>query len=278
MTSGRLLRLPFHNGLSVEDTDRVVDALVRALTQKGGPVVGLTQSGSSSIRERSTGGTAPAPSSWRRHSGTSSDPPRRLLDVGSADGPSVSWMRGRPRAVRDRPGPPWPHARDGRRASALALPFGTGTFDVVGAFDVIEHCEPEEQALAELARRLAPGGRLLASVPAYQWAWSDHDVRAGHYRRYTLPRLVGGRRGRRADRAPLDVRVHGGLPVVRGRAGGPPAAARPGRGRRRAGLPRVPRTLDRVLTGLSSVEARALRRRDLPFGSSVFLAAEKPRA
>jgi hypothetical protein len=37
----------------------------------------------------------------------------------------------------------------------------------------------------------------------------------------------------------------------------------------------VPRTLDRVLTGLSSAEARALRRRDLPFGSSVFLAAEK---
>jgi dTDP-4-amino-4,6-dideoxygalactose transaminase len=33
--STRLLRLPFHNGLSVEDTDRVVDALVRALTEKG---------------------------------------------------------------------------------------------------------------------------------------------------------------------------------------------------------------------------------------------------
>ena len=33
--STRLLRLPFHNGLSVEDTDRVVDALARALTEKG---------------------------------------------------------------------------------------------------------------------------------------------------------------------------------------------------------------------------------------------------
>jgi hypothetical protein len=31
-----------------------------------------------------------------------------------------------------------------------------------------------------------------------------------------------------------------------------------------------------VLTGLSAAEARTLRRRDLPFGSSVFLAAEKP--
>ena len=33
--SDRLLRLPFHNGLSAEDTDRVVDALVRALTEEG---------------------------------------------------------------------------------------------------------------------------------------------------------------------------------------------------------------------------------------------------
>jgi hypothetical protein len=34
--------------------------------------------------------------------------------------------------------------------------------------------------------------------------------------------------------------------------------------------------MDRVLTGLSATEARLLRRVDLPFGSSVFLAAEKP--
>ena len=31
--SDRLMRLPFHNGLSVEDTDRVVDSLVRALAK-----------------------------------------------------------------------------------------------------------------------------------------------------------------------------------------------------------------------------------------------------
>ena len=42
--------------------------------------------------------------------------------------------------------------------------------------------------MSELARVLRPGGRLLASVPAYQWAWSDHDVRAGHHRRYTQRR------------------------------------------------------------------------------------------
>ena len=44
-------------------------------------------------------------------------------------------------------------------------------------------------------RRAGPGARRRAagcslSVPAYQWAWSDHDVRAGHHRRYTRPRIV----------------------------------------------------------------------------------------
>ncbi len=42
------------------------------------------------------------------------------------------------------------------------------------------------------------------------------------------------------------------------------------------GLPQVSKTLDRVFTRLSAAEARTLRRRDLPFGSSIFLAAEKP--
>ena len=43
-------------------------------------------------------------------------------------------------------------------------------------------------------------------------------------------------------------------------------------------LPQVPAAMDRVLMGLSRVEARLLRRSDLPFGSSVFLAATKTHA
>lgn len=201
--------------------------------------------------------------------------PGRVLDVGSADGPSVAWMHGAherfavdldPRGLR--PG-------RGVCASALSLPFADATFDVVGAFDVIEHCDPEERAVAELARVLVPGGWLLASVPAYQWAWTDHDVRAGHHRRYTRPRIVAALRT-------------GGFSVQRstyGFAGVFPffAAERLLRRLRRRGsegvdpgLPQVSPALDRVLTGLSGLEARLLRRHDLPFGSSVFLAARKP--
>lgn len=200
--------------------------------------------------------------------------PRRLLDVGSADGPSVAWMHGSfPRIAMDLDPRGLPAGR-GVCGSALALPFADASFDVVGAFDVIEHCESEHRAVSELARVLRPGGRLLASVPAYQWAWSDHDVRAGHYRRYTRPRIVAA-----VEAAGLDVRR-----ATYGFAGVFPLflAERIRRRLRRrgaatgAGLPRVSPALDRLLTGLSAAEARLLRRWDLPFGSSVFVAARKP--
>lgn len=203
--------------------------------------------------------------------------PGRLLDVGSADGPSVSWMEGdHARVAMDLDPRGLTPGRD-VCGSALALPFADEAFDVVGAFDVIEHCDPEARAVAELARVLAPGGRLLASVPAYEWAWTDHDVRAGHHRRYTRPRFVAA-----VEQAGLVVRrcTYGFAAVF-------PmfAAERTARRLRRptgnaAGrepaLPEVSPALDRLLTGLSAAEARVLRRRDLPFGSSIFLAAEKP--
>lgn len=208
--------------------------------------------------------------------------PRRLLDVGSADGPSVSWMQGTHQRVAIDLDARGLSPGSGVRASALALPFADDAFDAVGAFDVIEHCDPEAQVVAEFARVLSPGGRLLVSVPAYQWAWSDHDVRAGHHRRYTLPRLVAA-----VEAGGFDV-----LRATYGFAGVFPffaaeRAARRLRQIRRArrpshdaatppaeGLPHVPAALDRVLTGLSAAEARLLRRLDLPFGSSIFLAAE----
>lgn len=202
-------------------------------------------------------------------------PAGRLLDVGSADGPSVSWLQGEHQRVAIDLDPRGLTPGRDVCASALALPFASETFDVVGAFDVIEHCDPEAQAVAELARVLVPGGRLLVSVPAYSWAWTDHDVRAGHHRRYTLPRLVaaveaGGLTVRRSTYGFAGVFPFFAAErlVRRLRRRGKPAEAR---------LPQVSPLMDRILTGLSAGEARALRRHDLPFGSSVFLVAEKPR-
>jgi SAM-dependent methyltransferase len=79
------------------------------------------------------------------------------------------------------------------------LPFADGTFDLAVALDVLEHVGDDEAALRELARVLAPGGRLLVTVPQYGWLWGEHDLLSHHHRRYTRALLLG-----RAARAGLD--------------------------------------------------------------------------
>lgn len=197
--------------------------------------------------------------------------PGRLLDVGSADGPSVSWLTAPHHATVDLD-PRGLTAGGAVCASALELPFKDGSFDLVSAFDVVEHCEPDSDALGEFARVLVPGGRLLLSVPAYQWAWSDHDVRAGHYRRYTRGRLVSAVEGAGYAVRRASYGFAGVFPFF--------AAERVSRRVRRLGvdndhLPQVNPAVERLLLALSAAEARVLPHQDLPFGSSVFLAADK---
>jgi SAM-dependent methyltransferase len=75
------------------------------------------------------------------------------------------------------------------RAPLDALPHDDGRFELILATDVIEHLDDDRRALAELRRVAAPGARLVLTVPAYSWLWSEHDVSMHHRRRYTLSRL-----------------------------------------------------------------------------------------
>ena len=205
--------------------------------------------------------------------------PRRILDVGSADGPSVGWLTA-PQKVSLDLDPRGLRPPQGICGSVLALPFADRAFEVVGAFDVVEHCDPEEVALAELHRVLEPGGRLLLSVPAYQWAWSDHDVANGHHRRYTRARAVTAVRAAGFDVVRVTYAFATVFPAF--------VAERVVRGVRhrlapahRAGpadvvdVPQVSAPVERLLLGLCRWDERVLTNRDLPFGSSVFLAAVK---
>lgn len=196
------------------------------------------------------------------------------LDLGSADGPSAAWFREAARRTVSLDIDPRGLGAGGVCGSALSLPFEDGAFDAVSAFDVIEHCEPEATALAEVHRVLRPGGRFVMSVPAYAWAWTDFDVANGHHRRYTTGRAVAAveRAGFTVQRAtygfatvfPMFVAERLARKISRRRVGGPADIV---------SLPRLPRPLNRMLLGLSRVDEAVLARRDLPFGSSVFLAA-----
>lgn len=62
-------------------------------------------------------------------------------------------------------------------------------FDLVCAFEVLEHIEDDEAAVAAWVQRLRPGGHLLLSVPAHQDRFAAADELVGHYRRYDPPQL-----------------------------------------------------------------------------------------
>ncbi len=67
---------------------------------------------------------------------------------------------------------------------AAALPFES-EYDLVGLFDVLEHVDDDDAALAGAARALRPGGGLLLTVPQHRFLWSHLDERVHHRRRYS---------------------------------------------------------------------------------------------
>ena len=68
--------------------------------------------------------------------------------------------------------------------SITALPYGNAVFDLICAFDVIEHVDDDERALAELSRVASPGAALITSVPLHPAQWTGFDDFVGHRRRY----------------------------------------------------------------------------------------------
>ena len=72
---------------------------------------------------------------------------------------------------------------------ATDIPFRE-TFDVIGAFDVLEHITDDEQVIREVHDALRPEGLFIVTVPQYQWMWSQLDEIVHHKRRYGRSALV----------------------------------------------------------------------------------------
>jgi SAM-dependent methyltransferase len=70
-------------------------------------------------------------------------------------------------------------------ASIEALPFDNNTFDLVCAFDVIEHVDDDALAVAEMKRVCKAEGNVFITVPALMLLWNRHDEVNHHHRRYT---------------------------------------------------------------------------------------------
>ena len=71
---------------------------------------------------------------------------------------------------------------------ARRLPYES-EFDVLAAFDVIEHILEDELVLSNFHRAIKPGGGVLVTVPQHPWLWSPIDEAAFHKRRYSKKEL-----------------------------------------------------------------------------------------
>ena len=74
-------------------------------------------------------------------------------------------------------------------ASVTNLPFEHNLFDMVCAFDVIEHVDDDQKAVNEMIRVCKENGTVFITVPAFMNLWSSHDDINHHKRRYAIHEL-----------------------------------------------------------------------------------------
>jgi len=58
-------------------------------------------------------------------------------------------------------------------------------WDIIGAFDVLEHIEQDTKVLTNFKRALKSKGKIILTVPQHSWLWSKSDENAFHVRRYS---------------------------------------------------------------------------------------------
>jgi SAM-dependent methyltransferase len=77
------------------------------------------------------------------------------------------------------------------RGSINCLPYADACFDLIISADVLSNRWVEESAaLGEFRRCLAPDGRLILNLPAYEWMMGEHDRHVFNARRYTRGRIA----------------------------------------------------------------------------------------
>ena len=123
--------------------------------------------------------------------------PKTILEVGCGEGALGSWLASRYEYVgveadeRSR-GVAAARLADAGRGRAVAdlTAVGDAVFDLVCAFEVLEHIEDDAAALLAWRDRTRPDGHLLLSIPAHSEQFGAADRLAGHFRRYDRDALA----------------------------------------------------------------------------------------
>lgn len=208
------------------------------------------------------------------------DQPRRILDIGCGTGTMLGYLGKYGEALgvdADEQAIQFCRQRGVQNVRLLEserLPFRNASFDLVTAFDVLEHIPDDQATFGEITRVLRVGGILLAAVPAHPWLWGAQDEISQHERRYTRSALRT-----RIFEAGLDLRRLSYFntllspPIVAIRLGRR-LRHRPGELRSDFEMSKEGRLND-FLAWVFGLEARWVRARHLPFGISLLALAQK---
>lgn len=205
--------------------------------------------------------------------------PRRILDVGCGTGLMLEHLtqRGQKPVGLDMNERAMSYCRRrglGRlvQGDVVHLPFAPNSFDLILALDLLEHVEDDRGLLAEFRRVAAPEARVMITVPAHPFLWSEHDEALHHIRRYRHGAFLRLLReaGFRPVRSSYAIAFLF-LPIVLfrlaqrlyKRGGGP-----------KTDLIMLPRPLNRVLIWLLRLEGALLRHVALPFGVTLMALLE----
>lgn len=159
------------------------------------------------------------------------------------------------------------------KVDSTKLPFKSKSYDIVGAFDVLEHIDDHDRALGEWARILKDDGAIVLTVPAYQWLWTDHDVSLHHKRRYTIKSRcdVATQAGLTCESKSYAIVFS--LPLVVGFRFLNKALGR--KGDSETSYVPLPKWVNALFTNLLYVEAKIHRVMALPFGTSIIVILRK---
>jgi len=71
----------------------------------------------------------------------------------------------------------------------LKLPFKTNSVELVIATDILEHLQDDIRGIKEIHRVLKQEGKVVLTVPAFQFLWGIQDDVGKHQRRYSKKQL-----------------------------------------------------------------------------------------